>query len=360
MTNPSHLTLPWWFTPTAAPTGAAEYINLTTSEGGGEEAPNHTPSHVNTINGDAKDKSLPRNTKREPYSAIRKRPSSQSKKNNPTSIIQQAKAARRSKFKRNSPGLEVLTAHRQLDFWKNKLFNQLNIKSALDLAMASATAFDKNKITTVVPNRYLFPPTLPSAEFPGVLKIDSAMKAIERAYRENMAENLDTHRLVLWTDGSGSLGGRQGLAVAWRHSETGQWGPWKAEGYKAIGGIAVTSDAMEYLAVIKAFDLACSMVEKDSKPFKTVVIYTDATSVIESLRHRAPTKALALHIVKRAMKLIELGIVDLSIHWVPGHSKVMYFISTGMVTAHRLTGTGARQRIGRQSRKLCWFSLLQT
>ncbi|PVH96418.1 hypothetical protein DM02DRAFT_119377 [Periconia macrospinosa] len=187
--------------------------------------------------------------------------------------------------------------------------------------MHAAKFFDKTTITTVVPNRYLERPSLPSLIFPGTLKVESPIKAIEQAYKESTVAKLDVNRIVLWTDGSGCQSGKQGLAFAWRYSEAYGWGPWEAFGYKATGA-NVSSTDMEFLAVIKALDWASEVTQKRLKSINAVAIYTDAQGVIEALRQNSYKRPLALHVVKRAAKLIRLAVSDVSIHWVPGHSKV--------------------------------------
>ncbi|KAF1965521.1 hypothetical protein BU23DRAFT_22763 [Bimuria novae-zelandiae CBS 107.79] len=157
-------------------------------------------------------------------------------------LARQARRLRVQNRARNtSPDLVILSnAHRNLDFWKSKLAEELRMGPEMDLVYVAAASFDRRSIQTVVPNRYFAKGsrTMIQQRFPGFIEklLEKPLDALRKAYEEHRAEKVDPSRLVLWTDGSAS-GSRQynesrGFAVAWRRSTERGWGAWEAAGYQ--------------------------------------------------------------------------------------------------------------------------------
>lgn len=219
-----------------------------------------------------------------------------------------------------SPELLMITNHRKLRFWKDKYFQELDLKNELRCAKNAFRHFDKSILKTMVTDRYLRTGTAskkghPVLRFPGTIEIRSAGQAVRQAYEEHTPVKSNTSRLVLWTDGSGG-GNHRGFAVAWRRSTPRGWGCWEVIGFKALGHADV-----ETLAVIKAIDKACELASNNDD-LTTVSIYTDSTGAL--YRAQNPEKDfLGETITRKARKLRTLG-TSISLHWCPGHSKVLY------------------------------------
>ncbi|KAF2686444.1 hypothetical protein K458DRAFT_429462 [Lentithecium fluviatile CBS 122367] len=221
---------------------------------------------------------------------------------------------------KNAPELLIIDgAHANFSFWKDKVYQELAIAAEHKISRLAVRMFNKQTITTVVPNRYLRPPTLDGQlEFPGAIERLEPVPAVRQAYQEHTSARRDTARMVLWTDGSARKLHR-GFAVAWRLSTATGWDRWEAAGYKAIGEL-LDSSGMEALAVIKALDKAHELILRFPGRFTAIAIYTDATFVLETAKRPAKS-SLGRHLVKKA-NLLRQCAAEISLRWCPGHSKV--------------------------------------
>jgi len=232
---------------------------------------------------------------------------------------------KRRKAKSSGPDLQIVVRHRDLDFWKDKYFQELGIASELQLASNAAQYFEKSTITTVVPNRYLKVPVTTKkgrkmSAFPGTVEILTAGNAVKQAYAEHTDGQQDVTRLVLWTDGSAGCRKNlnRGFAVAWRRTASTGWGRWECAGYKAIGEL-LDASGMESLAVVKALDKACELLRQSPGQFKSVAIYTDSQTALKCAE--LTKTSIGHHMLKKARLVRQRG-AQLSLHWCPGHSKV--------------------------------------
>ncbi|KAL5393283.1 hypothetical protein DPSP01_000108 [Paraphaeosphaeria sporulosa] len=220
----------------------------------------------------------------------------------------------------------VKGSHRNFNFWKKKAAKELQIGAEMGLISAAVAMFDKRQIRTVIPNRYLRTKRnlRRIVTFPGTVEmmLNAPITAVKNAYREHTAEELDTSRVVFWTDGSAAgsrhSGRPRGFAVTWRRSTATGWGRWEAMGFQVQGELP-DSDSMETLAVMKTIAKAYDLAREIPGQLKAVAIYTDSTSAIRVARNL--NHPLGLHIIRKACMLTKLGL-KLSLHWCPGHSGV--------------------------------------
>ncbi|KAF2747280.1 hypothetical protein M011DRAFT_458561 [Sporormia fimetaria CBS 119925] len=197
---------------------------------------------------------------------------------------------RKSRAGKRNREVQTLTAQRPPRGWKRQRLREIGIEEEYQIAMC--TPIEPGDIKSITPAnvrsllfpKYLRTPRGTVPTFPGRLEIFPAMEAIEAAYGEHTSEKYDTGRLVFWTDGGAS----RGAAVVYR--------------------------------LTLALAAACQLAMNHPGRFKSVAIYTDNTNVLHHLKH--PLRTQSQNYLWRKAKLLRTLGPELSLHWVPAHSKV--------------------------------------
>lgn len=249
-------------------------------------------------------------------------------------------------FKKSKRGrsaeVQVLSSHRQLTVFKDKHFTNLNLESEHTLAMLAAEAYNVESTQTVLAQPFLELTGLRSASvstrFPGVVEVKQPMIALQQAYMEHTQTKFDPKRLVLWTDAGGGSRSR-GLAVCYRTAlaQSQRWSDWVSHGY-VLQGRHIDIDDAECMAILKALEIAQRLVTEGS-PFEAITIYSDSMNTLDGLKN-SNRRIMTDKLARYSSVLTEKGL-SVSLHWVPGHSRV-----PGNELADRVAGKAAQRRAG--------------
>ncbi|KAF2866761.1 hypothetical protein BDV95DRAFT_611436 [Massariosphaeria phaeospora] len=253
----------------------------------------------------------------------------------------QHKAAARAGGQPNGPELGGPSRHGDLGAWKERVFQELRLHGEYAAALEAVRRFQVTSIQTLVPNRYRrpienlqLPPSLPDAF---TYEIAEPMRAIRDVYEEHTIAKQDPTKLVLYTDASGgNTTSGCGLAIVYRQTlpHGGGWSPWTMSGYK-VRGQSTPTNLLEGIAFIKALDKAIEITKATPNLLESVVVYTDAQSVMQQLGGRRYWD-LRDYVVTKVNQLCALG-PSLSLRWSPSHSKV-----PGNEIADRIAGLANR------------------
>ncbi|KAF2120468.1 hypothetical protein BDV96DRAFT_641145 [Lophiotrema nucula] len=264
---------------------------------------------------------------------------------------------------RHNGDCEVLTSHKNLGVFKDRHFKELRIQNEYTIVRRAAAVFDKTQLKTVIPSQYLRSALTGRnaalaghkkakgigsgrrALFPGQVETLGPVAAVKQAYEEHTTAKIDPSRLVLWTDASGARGGH-GFAVAYREASSSQsWAAWSVDGFSAHGALA-SVDQLESIAVIKACEIVIRRATASPGQYKSVSIYSDSLTFLKQVKHSQDRKnrgdyRLVDKVIRKATIVKKEHKIKISLHWVPGHSKV-----PGNELADRVAGIAAGHRIG--------------